>query len=71
MIYVKYMYNICRIYDALLTNKAEVAEEKTLISFGIFLVESPLVFESTVPKKRLKDGKKPAKTLRTKKDPIP
>ena len=30
MIYVKYVYNICRIYDTLLTNKAQVAEEKKL-----------------------------------------
>ena len=31
MIYVKYVYNICRIYDTLLTNKAQVAEETKLI----------------------------------------
>ena len=41
MIYVKYVYNICRIYDTLLTNKAEVAEEKNL--YIIFLVESPFL----------------------------
>lgn len=33
MIYVKYVYNTCRIYATLLTNKAEVAEEKILYIF--------------------------------------